>query len=266
MALPWKGRAVPMTAGAYDRAAKYLNCEAAAVEAVFMAESSGRFFLRDGSVIRRFEPHKMPNATTNWRDSLKIATGRREAMFRAAYARSPDAALRATSFGGPQIMGFNAKGAGFDSAEVMVVAMADTGDPHLDAFVTLLKTWKLDTYLRAKDWLSFAKRYNGSGQAPTYARIIRGNYGAKANIAEQTHRRSTGQRTPIVLRQGNRGAAVRQLQDLLVKQGSRISIDGAFGRGTFNAVRRFQTKHGLMPDGVVGAMTWAKLTLTPPTK
>ncbi len=266
MTLPWLGKHTPMSAGAYDRAAKYLNCEAAAVEAVFMAESSGRFFLRDGSVIRRFEPHKMPNAKTSWRDSLKIASGRREAMFRAAFAKSPDATLRATSFGGPQIMGFNAKDAGYDSARSMVVAMANTGDSHLDAFVTLLTTWKLDTYLRSKDWLTFAKRYNGTGQAPAYARIIRGNYGAKAHIAEQTHRRSTGRRTPIVLRKGNRGAAVRQLQDLLVKLGSRIIVDGDFGNGTFNAVRRFQTKHGLTPDGVVGAMTWAKLTNTPPTK
>lgn len=255
-----------MTAGAYERAAKYLNCEPAAVEAVFKAESAGKFFLKDGSVIRRFEPHKMPNAKTNWRDSLKIGTKRRERMFLEAYAKDPVGALRATSFGGPQIMGFNAKAAGYDTADAMVRAMADTGDEHLNAFVTLLKAWKLDTYLRSKDWLSFAKRYNGTGQAPAYARIIGGNYRAKARIAERTHKATTGSKSPIVLRRGSRGSAVKTLQSLLAQVGFKIVADGIFGKNTEMVVGAFQRKNKLQVDGVVGAMTWSKLTQNPPTK
>lgn len=38
-----------------------------------------------------------------------------------------------------------------------------------------------------------------------------------------------------------------------------ISIDGIFGQGTKSAVMKYQSKHGLNSDGVVGAMTWKVL-------
>ena len=36
---------------------------------------------------------------------------------------------------------------------------------HLDAFVNFIKTKKLDSVLRAKNWAAFARRYNGPGYA-----------------------------------------------------------------------------------------------------
>lgn len=57
-----------------------------------------------------------------------------------------------------------------------------------------------------------------------------------------------------VLRQGDSGPAVRDLQALL-----RIPVDGAFGPRTAAAVRAFQTRNQLLPDGIVGPMTWAAL-------
>ncbi len=61
------------------------------------------------------------------------------------------------------------------------------------------------------------------------------------------------------LRRGSRGGAVKNLQSLLNKAGANISEDGKFGRGTYNAVRDFQSAAGIGVDGVVGPRTWNKL-------
>ena len=61
------------------------------------------------------------------------------------------------------------------------------------------------------------------------------------------------------IRECAKGEIVIQLQDLLVKAGSNISIDGIFGLGTRNAVRAFQKKHELSVTGVVDGVTWITL-------
>jgi peptidoglycan hydrolase-like protein with peptidoglycan-binding domain len=37
------------------------------------------------------------------------------------------------------------------------------------------------------------------------------------------------------------------------------NVDGKFGPNTEAAVRRFQRNHDIVPDGIVGPKTWAKL-------
>lgn len=65
-----------------------------------------------------------------------------------------------------------------------------------------------------------------------------------------------------VLRSGNRGAWVLDLQDQLVGLGYTLGQkDGAFGPRTLAAVIEFQSENGLVADGVVGDRTWAKLEL-----
>lgn len=59
---------------------------------------------------------------------------------------------------------------------------------------------------------------------------------------------------------GSRGASVVQLQQLLVKNGFNPgSIDGIFGSMTHSAVVAFQRSKNLVPDGIVGIMTWTAL-------
>jgi peptidoglycan hydrolase-like protein with peptidoglycan-binding domain len=69
-----------------------------------------------------------------------------------------------------------------------------------------------------------------------------------------------------ILRQGSKGSAVSELQQLLQSKGFYSGkIDGDFGVGTTNAVLKFQKENGLLPDGIVGSASWAKLRARIPT-
>ena len=58
------------------------------------------------------------------------------------------------------------------------------------------------------------------------------------------------------IRRGHRGARVKLLQDALNRLGySCGKADGIFGSGTYNALVRFQSAHGLGTDGVAGMKT-----------
>lgn len=62
------------------------------------------------------------------------------------------------------------------------------------------------------------------------------------------------------LTKGSRGASVIELQNILIRNGyTTISNDGIFGPGTFNAVKDFQKKSGLVADGIVGIQTFNAL-------
>ena len=64
-----------------------------------------------------------------------------------------------------------------------------------------------------------------------------------------------------VLRQGNTGLAVKQMQCELNRSQTKVQVvvDGVFGPATRDAVYTFQNCVGLQVDGVVGAQTWAQL-------
>jgi hypothetical protein len=64
--------------------------------------------------------------------------------------------------------------------------------------------------------------------------------------------------TEVVVKRGDRGAAVRSIQQQLG-----IPVDGVFGPLTERAVKRFQSRHDLVPDGIVGPLTRAALGLRP---
>ncbi|MER5432215.1 peptidoglycan-binding domain-containing protein [Streptomyces sp. NPDC002588] len=59
---------------------------------------------------------------------------------------------------------------------------------------------------------------------------------------------------------GSTGSAVKQVQCLLIQCGYYAGpVDGVFGPGLLTALRRFQADHGLIPNGIVDAATWAAL-------
>lgn len=70
---------------------------------------------------------------------------------------------------------------------------------------------------------------------------------------------------PETLRRGDSGTSVRQLQYMLsilsefISAIPPVAIDGIFGEATENAVRAFQRRYDLSPDGIVGRETWNEL-------
>lgn len=62
-----------------------------------------------------------------------------------------------------------------------------------------------------------------------------------------------------VLAKGTRGPDVERLQLLLKAHGADIEPDSDFGPKTEAAVKAFQRKHKLKPDGIVGPYTWDAL-------
>lgn len=63
----------------------------------------------------------------------------------------------------------------------------------------------------------------------------------------------------MALRRGANGEEVKRMQSLLAKSGIQLKVDGSFGPGTERAVRLFQRRFNLVPDGVVGARTSSTL-------
>lgn len=62
-----------------------------------------------------------------------------------------------------------------------------------------------------------------------------------------------------ILREGNRGQLVLNVQKALNAHGQRVALDSVFGPATRKAVIAFQKKKRLTADGIVGQATWNAL-------
>ena len=70
----------------------------------------------------------------------------------------------------------------------------------------------------------------------------------------------------MLLRIGSKGEQVRKLQIALKNLGYFITVDGDYGVGTAEFVKRFQKEKGLKVDGIVGSETWECLFSEEKTK
>ena len=63
-----------------------------------------------------------------------------------------------------------------------------------------------------------------------------------------------GVKNDIMLKKGDRGEQVKEVQQMLG-----ITADGIFGSGTESSVKKFQSDNGLIADGIVGSKTYETL-------
>lgn len=82
-----------------------------------------------------------------------------------AYALDKRAALKSVSWGKFQILASNYVEAGYSSPEDFILDISKSEKNQLKSFVNFIKSDKvLLSSIRSKNWLSFARRYNGPRQ------------------------------------------------------------------------------------------------------
>ncbi len=162
----------------YEHEADAIGCEVAALQAVWQVETGGKSFDSQGRLPALFEPHHFYRLLSGEKRAAAMKAGLAYPRWRAgnypkdSYPRivaamkiDERAALEATSWGCPQIMGFNHAIVGYPSAEAMVEGFL-TGIPaQLAAFSAFVKKNRLAGALARKDWAAFARGYNGAGYA-----------------------------------------------------------------------------------------------------
>ncbi|WP_314138366.1 N-acetylmuramidase family protein [Buttiauxella noackiae] len=165
----------------YEEAAKKLNCEVAAIKAVAKTETGayGSYFKfqQDDDYVPAilFERHHFHKYTNGKYDKYSDIsnpdsggygpTSEQYSKLLRAYALDKKSALKSASWGKFQILASNHVAAGYASPEDFVFALSKSEKNQLKAFVSFIEADSvLLKSLRSKDWLSFAKRYNGKRQ------------------------------------------------------------------------------------------------------
>jgi peptidoglycan hydrolase-like protein with peptidoglycan-binding domain len=158
----------------FSTVAQSIGCEVAAVRAVAEVEAAGAGFQNDGRPKILFEAHWFSDFTggrfdrTNgdisspvWNRDLYVGgAGEWDRLYRALFLNRV-AALRSTSWGLGQIMGFNHIAAGYPDVESFVRDMHESEGKQLTAMFNFIKSNRLDRFLITRDWAGFALRYNG---------------------------------------------------------------------------------------------------------
>lgn len=173
----------PLTLADFERAAATLRVPVAAIRAFAEVESRGTGFLPDGRPAILFERHVFRRQLIASGANLATVTNLEKARpdicnkspggYGASvkeWERLDDAvqvnrtaALESASYGAFQVMGFNWKRLGYASVQDLVNAMYKSSAAHLDSFVRYIQSdAKLLAALRAQDWPTCARLYNGA--------------------------------------------------------------------------------------------------------
>jgi hypothetical protein len=85
-----------------------------------------------------------------------------------------DAAYNSASYGLPQMMGFNHAACGYPTAREMVEAFKTGEGVQIEAMFRFIQDNGGIVDLRNRNFVAFAAKYNGTGQAAAYAALIEG--------------------------------------------------------------------------------------------
>jgi len=156
--------------------------ERPALIAFIKVESGGKGFGSDGRLLIQFEPHwfrkQAPFAPTGKWSVNKIERQSAEWIaFNDAAQHDLEAAIKSTSLGLPQIMGFHFARLGYDSPLLMWSDFSESEEKQVAALVRFIKTDKrLYAAILAKDWHAIATIYNGAKYRELAAKIGREPY------------------------------------------------------------------------------------------
>jgi hypothetical protein len=155
-----------------------------------------------------------------------------------------EAALRATSWGLFQIMGFNHLACGFAGVRDYVETIASSEGAQLQAFVGFVQASGLTGLLRSRAWAGFAERYNGPGYR-------KNQYDTRLAAAFARARRQAEDGRFATRFKALRGDLAALQAALNAATGAGLVVDGWWGPATRAAVVRYQQTAGLEPTGEV---------------
>jgi hypothetical protein len=263
---------------AIEKVAAEAGVEAPALLAVAEVESGGRAFaIVDGrrEPLIRFEGHyfdrRLSEQSRDRARALGLASPKAGAvpnpraqshpwaLVERAAAIDREAAWESVSWGLGQVMGAHWARLGYADVASMVAEARDGVEGQTRQMLRFIQKAGLSEALRRRDWTAFARGYNG----PAYRRNA---YDTRLAAAYARHAGSTvkpapdeGGTAPVLLGRGSEGEAVRNLQRRLAALGHPLVRDGVFGAATEAAVKAFQRRSKLAPDGVAGPRTLAAI-------
>lgn len=254
MAVQFVSAGLPFTGESVQEAADLLGVDRETILAITEVETAGCGFLADRRPQILFERHIFHGLTGGRFDAVcpEISApapggyGRCGAhQYRrlgSAMQLDCEAALRSTSWGMGQTMGFNAQLVGYRSAAEMVEAFAAGEEAQLIAVARFCKKRGLNDELRSRDWTAFAHAYNGRN-------FTANNYDGKLCAAYRRLKKGKG----LDLR-------VRTAQVHLMYLGLYSGrIDGVNGPATSRALASVQNRCGLSVSGTCDERTRATL-------
>lgn len=192
MTVSFRGAAKPRTADAFANAAKIIGCDVPAVQAVVEIEAAGKGYDAKGRPKMLFEPHVFYRCLSGAKRKEAVEAGLAYPKWKKGYPRDSyprlmhaieideTAALKAASWGLPQILGENYKAAGYSSPQAMVEDFVEGEDEQIAAMANFIVANKLAFFLKTHNWAKFARGYNGPGYAAN-------NYHTKLEKAHERH-------------------------------------------------------------------------------
>lgn len=290
----FKGRAKRLDAIDLPRTGKTIGVGEDEIRAVLEVESRGSGFDKSGRPIILFEPHvfwrllgKGTKRIAAEKASLAYAKWGAHPYPRDSYPRliaaikiDETAAMKACSWGLPQIMGENFAAAGYGSVQEMVEAFCEDEENHLVAMVRFIVKAGLAGKIKAHDWAGFARGYNGPGYAKNrYDTRLAAAFAKWKKIpdtpfnlshaAAETEREDAA--PEVVERVETKPIAsyeIKAVQARLAELGYHEvgMADGKVGSRTVAAVSAFQSDNGLTVTGEIDDQVRLALETAPARK
>lgn len=241
----FEGVAKPLSQQGIDAAVNHLGVAAPALWAVLTVETSGCGFLPDRRPKILFERHWFSRLTSRTFDAQapdisNLSAGGYGAGGAFQYERlgkaialDRTAALKSTSWGLGQVMGFNASKVGYSNVNALVAAAQESEDAQLLAMVNFIKQANIASHLQQGDWAGFAFRYNGQD-------FQKNKYDLKLDLFHKRYQQ--GPMPDLTVRTAQMGL-------MLLSYGGAGFVDGWFGSNTQRALMRFQVDEGLSQSG-----------------